>query len=293
LWDAERLPQSPFHEWCSEVSVESGTATSEQTIGQGKLVPWPRLEKAPWWALALALAWLWIFYSITSVDTYRDAFLFISQGIVLTVRIALSAYAIAVSLGLILGLGRVSKNAVFYNLATLYVEVVRGLPMLIIVLYGAYVVVPGIERLLVNYFPGISLGGIDDSVRGTIGLGLGYAAFEAEVYRAGIQSIERGQMEAARSLGMSYTQAMRYIILPQAIRRILPPLGNDLISILKDSSLVSALAVRELTQMAKLNRARTFLSLESYNTVAFLYLTMTLMLSMTVKFIERRLRIER
>jgi polar amino acid transport system permease protein len=153
--------------------------------------------------------------------------------------------------------------------------------------------VPGIERLLVNYFPGISLGGIDDSVRGTIGLGLGYAAFEAEVYRAGIQSIERGQMEAARSLGMSYTQAMRYIILPQAIRRILPPLGNDLISILKDSSLVSALAVRELTQMAKLNRARTFLSLESYNTVAFLYLTMTLMLSMTVKFIERRLRIER
>jgi len=270
--------------------MPSDAPTSSTT--RGRLVPLPRLEKAPWWALALALGWVVIFYSILNVDTYRDTFQFIAEGIQLTIRIALSAYLIAVVLGLVLGLGRVSKNPIFYNAATLYVEVFRGLPMLVIVLYVAYVVMPGLERLIVQIFPGFSLEGVDDSVRGTIGLGLGYAAFEAEVFRAGIQSIERGQMEAARSLGMTYGQAMQYVILPQAVRRVLPPLGNDLIAILKDSSLVSALAVRELTQMAKLNRARTFLSLESYNTVAFLYLTMTLLLSMVVKFVERTLRIE-
>jgi len=273
--------------------MEPSSSTIEPAIGQSRLVSLSRLEKAPWWSLGLALVWLWVFYSILNVNVYHDAFVFISEGIGLTVRIAVSAYLIAVSLGLVLGLGRVSKNIVIYNLAMMYVEVIRGLPMLIIVLYGAYVVVPAIENLLTNFFPDLSLAGLDDSMRGAIGLGLGYAAFEAEIFRAGIQSIERGQMEAARSLGMSYAQAMRYIILPQAIRRILPPLGNDLISILKDSSLVSALAVRELTQMAKLNRGRTFLSLESYNTVAFFYLTMTLFLSMVVKFVERRLKIER
>ena len=270
----------------------SNEATIAPPAPRGRLVPLPQFERAPWWALGLALGWIIILYAIFNVNTYRDTFLFISEGIQLTLRIAISAYLIAVTLGLILGLGRVSKNQVFYNISTLYVEVFRGLPMLVIVLYVAYVIMPGIERLIIQVFPGFSLEGIDDSLRGTIGLGLGYASFEAEVFRAGIQSIERGQMEAARSLGMSYWQAMRYVILPQAIRRVLPPLGNDLIAILKDSSLVSALAVRELTQMAKLNRARTFMSLESYNTVAFLYLTMTLMLSMVVKFVESKLRIE-
>lgn len=270
----------------------SSEGAAAPTVSRGKLVPLPRMERAPWWALALALVWVVIFYSILNVNSYRDTFLFIAEGIQLTIRIAVSAYLIAVIFGLILGLGRVSKNRFFYNAATLYVEVFRGLPMLVIVLYVAYVVMPGLERLIVQLFPSFSLEGIDDSIRGTIGLGLGYAAFEAEVFRAGIQSIERGQMEAARSLGMTYPQAMRYVILPQAVRRVLPPLGNDLIAILKDSSLVSALAVRELTQMAKLNRARTFLSLESYNTVAFLYLTMTLLLSMLVKFVERKLKIE-
>ena len=172
-------------------------------MARGRLVPLPRFERAPWWALGLALGWIVLLYSIFNVTTYRDTFLFISEGIQLTVRIAISAYLIAVTLGLVLGLGRVSKNPFFYNAATLYVEVFRGLPMLVIVLYVAYVVMPGVERLVVQFFPGFSLEGIDDSVRGTIGLGLGYASFEAEVFRAGIQSIERGQMEAARSLGMS------------------------------------------------------------------------------------------
>jgi polar amino acid transport system permease protein len=130
------------------------------------------------------------------------------------------------------------------------------------------------------------------TARAIAGLAFCYGAFEAEVFRAGIESIERGQMEAARSLGMSYFQAMRYIILPQAIRTVLPPLGNDFIAMLKDSSLISVLAVRELTHLGKLNRSRTFRTFETWNTVTFLYLIMTLTLSVVVKFIERRMAVE-
>ena len=110
--------------------------------------------------------------------------------------------------------------------------------------------------------------------------------------RAGIESIARGQMEAARSQGMSYGQAMRFIILPQAIRRVLPPFGNDFISMLKDSSLISVLAVRDLTHLGKLNRARTFRTFETWNTVAFMYLILTLSLSILVKYLESRMGYE-
>lgn len=146
---------------------------------------------------------------------------------------------------------------------------------------------------LALYLHSLDIKNVNMVVRGILGMAFAYGAYEAEVFRAGIQSIERGQMEAARSLGMTYFQAMRYIILPQAIRRILPPLGNDFISMLKDSSLLSALAVRELTQLGKLNRARTFRTFETWNTVALLYLMMTLLLSLGVKAMERRMAIGR
>jgi polar amino acid transport system permease protein len=124
-----------------------------------------------------------------------------------------------------------------------------------------------------------------------IALAVGYGAFEAEIFRAGIQSISRGQMEAARSLGMSYFQAMRFVILPQAVRRVLPPLGNDFIAMLKDSSLATVLAVNELTQMTRLRRASTFRVMEAFMVAAFLYLSMTLILSGFVRVLERRLKI--
>jgi len=127
-------------------------------------------------------------------------------------------------------------------------------------------------------------------VRGIIALAISYGAFSAEIFRAGIESIGRGQMEAARSLGMSYFQAMRYIILPQAVRRVLPPLGNDFIAMLKESSLVSALGVRDITQLGKLYASSSFRYLETYTAVAFLYLMMTVVLSLGVKAMERRLK---
>lgn len=280
--------------------------TETKRIGVGRLVPaTSRLEKWPWWALAIALAGVLIVYSIVTSPIYQDAFNFIREGILTTIRVTVVAYALSLIGGLFLGLGRVSKNFIFYNFATLYVEVIRGIPMLVIILYGAFVVVPlsldlinGLGTWMVGITPLAGMGRtlqqvdiqqVDMSARATAGLAMGYAAFEAEVFRAGIQSIERGQMEAARSLGMTYIQAMRYVILPQALRRVLPPLGNDLIAMLKDSSLISVLAVRDITQLGKLYRARSFRSFEAYNTMAFIYLCMTLSLSMLVKFIEEKM----
>jgi polar amino acid transport system permease protein len=128
------------------------------------------------------------------------------------------------------------------------------------------------------------------NVRAIIALAVTYGAFLAEIFRAGIQSIGRGQMEAARSLGMSYGQAMRYVILPQAIRNVLPALGNDFVAMVKDSSLVSVLAVRDITQVARLYAGSSFRYREAYVTLSVLYLTMTVALSLAVRFVERRLR---
>ncbi len=135
----------------------------------------------------------------------------------------------------------------------------------------------------------IDLRGIPSAI---IGLSIGYGAYLAEVFRGGIESIPKGQMEAARSLGMSYFQAMRHVILPQAIRVVLPPLGNDFIALLKDSSLISVIALPELLQRGRLWISRTFRAFEGYNSIALIYLVMTLFLSLLVRIIERRSSID-
>jgi polar amino acid transport system permease protein len=172
-----------------------------------------------------------------------------------------------------------------YTISTLYVEVIRGIPLLVIILYMGFVVTPLIR--------GATRGGIDlqGFPAATIGIAFGYGAYLAEVYRGGIESISRGQMEAARSLGMSYFEAMRHIILPQAIRAILPPLGNNFIAMLKDSSLIAVIALPDLLQMGRLYISRSFRAFEGYNTVALLYLVMTFFLSLIVRMVERRMKI--
>ncbi len=180
--------------------------------------------------------------------------------------------------------------AIPYTLSTLYVEVIRGLPMLVIVLYMGFAVTPAIRDLSGNWMTGeVDLRGIPSAI---IGLSIGYGAYLAEVFRGGIESIPKGQMEAARSLGMSYFEAMRYVILPQAIRIILPPLGNDFIAMLKDSSLISVIALPELLQRGRLWISRNFRAFEGFNSVALMYLLMTLVLSLMVRIIERRTSID-
>jgi polar amino acid transport system permease protein len=264
----------------------------------------------PWWAILLGAAALLVIYLILSDANYRETFLFLKNGVLVTLRITLIAFPISTLIGLIVGLARTSKNVFFYTIATIYVEVIRGIPLVVLILMIAFGLVPIFVEIinaigawgmtsfqaefLVNFFAaleGYSIRSISLELRGIIALAIGYGAFEAEVFRAGIQSIGRGQMEAARSLGMSYFLAMRLIILPQAIRRILPPLGNDFIALLKDSSLITVLAVNELTQLTRLRRASTFRVMEAFNVAAFLYLSMTLVLSAGVRLLERRLKI--
>lgn len=273
------------------------------------LIPWTRkLEQMPWWMLILLLAGIVLVYSLSTSTEYQDAFGFLLPGVQLTIVLAVVSFGLSLVLGLLAGLGRVSRNPVLYTLATLYVQVVRGIPLLVQILYVAFVVTPGmvdllnfIGRLLLSWniltswgarLATFTIQNVDMTVRGIIALAFGYGAYEAEVFRAGIEAISKGQMEAARSLGMSYVQAMRYVVLPQAIRVVLPPLGNDFISMLKDTSLVSALAIRELTQLGKLYRGRTFRTFETWNTVAFLYLVMTISLSLLVRLMEKKLSVD-
>ncbi len=285
----------------------------ETTSRKPRLLPFLDIETIdiPWWALILLLLFILVSWAIYVSPDYQDAFLFLIEGVRLTIIVTLISFAIALVLGLITGLGRVSQNVVFRTLSTLYVEVVRGIPLLVQIIYFAFVLGPlfvdlmnGLGNLLLSYLaigPLVNLGyslanlhiqNVSMTIRAILGLAFGYGAYEAEVFRAGIESIARGQTEAARSLGMTTGQTMRYIILPQAIRRVLPPFGNDFIAMLKDSSLISVLAVRELTQLGKLNRARTFQTFETWNTVAFLYLILTVSLSLLVKFLERRMAFE-
>ena len=140
---------------------------------------------------------------------------------------------------------------------------------------------------------GLSTRDFPHEIRVIVGLGIAYGAFESEIFRAGIQSIERGQMEAARALGMNYIQAMRHVILPQAIRRVLPALGNDFIAMLKDSSLVSVLGVSDITQLAKLYASSTFLFFQTYSLLGLIYLTLTITLSRGVRWLEVRLSQDR
>ena len=270
-----------------------------------------QLGNIPWWALILLATGLILAYLILANPFYKDTFDFLVEGIKVTLRMTFIAFGISLVLGLIIGLGRTSKNKVIFTVATLYVETARGIPLIVLMLYVAFVLVPaGIQAInaigtwglgsfaadtLHQFFTGLSdfsIRQVDMELRAIIALSIGYGAFEAEVFRAGIQSIGRGQMEAARSLGMTYFQAMRFIILPQAVRRILPPLGNDFIALLKDSSLATVLAVREITQLGRIRRASTFRVFETFNVVSFLYLAMTLLLSAVVRLLERRMRFE-
>jgi polar amino acid transport system permease protein len=238
---------------------------------------WPSTQAAvPWWLVIILIGGAFVLYALLQEQQYVRAFTFLLRGVVTTVYLAVVSFAIALVLGLIAGLGRVARNTILYTLATLYVEVIRGIPLLVIILYAQFVVAPalGTNRNLV--------------LSAILALAIGYGAYLAEVYRAGIESVERGQMEAGRSLGLSYRQTMRYIILPQAIRRVLPPLGNDFIAMLKDTSLVSVIGVEELTQLARIEGARTFDFFRAFTAAAVLYLILTLLLSLGVRLIERR-----
>ena len=264
-----------------------------------------RLAELPWWAALILLAAVLLIYNFATSATYNEILTTLAEGIRLTILVTLTAYSFAVTLGLLTALGQLSSNVVIKNAATLYVQIVRGVPILVQIFYTAFVIVPGAivalnalgARLAAagwlgsdNPLVSLNVRDVDFVARGIIALAISYGAFSSEIFRAGIQSIERGQVEAGQALGLNRFQSLRLVILPQAVRRVLPPLGNDFIAMLKESSLVSVIGVGEVTQLAKKYAAASFLYPETYNTLAFLYLSMTLVLSMGVRFMERRLK---
>ena len=257
------------------------------------------LGKVPWWLVAIAALGAWLLVSAFSAADYRVVIVAISRGLNVTLAVSLVAYAASILFGLGLGLLRSSRLRAAREAATFYIELVRGLPMLVILYYIAFVGAPALAKALnaiLSPLIGAGLIGkiearsFDFATRAVLALTLGYAAFIAEIFRAGIESIDRGQIEAAEALGMTRFQVMRRIILPQAVRNVLPALGNEFVAIVKDSSLVSALGVQDITQLGKVYAASTFKFFETYNAVAFFYLCLTISLSLLVRALEKRLK---
>jgi polar amino acid transport system permease protein len=205
---------------------------------------------------------------------------FLLGGMALTIQLSLVAIFFSVILGLIVAMIGLtpSRAGRYFNLA--YVEIFRSIPMLIMILWVYY----GLPVLL-----GISL---NPFAAGVIALVLCDSAFEAEIFRAGIQSIHKGQTEASDSLGLSYADKMRFVVLPQAIRRILPPLGNQFVYMLKASSLVSVIGLMELTRRANELTVVEYRPLEIYTALLVEYLILILIVSFLVRRLEKRLRVE-
>ena len=200
------------------------------------------------------------------------------EGALLTLQISAIALLLSIPLGVIAGLFRVSKNKYLKTISTIYVEVMRGIPLLVLLIWIYFVL---------GQF--LNLGPYWSAV---IGLAVFSGSFIAEIVRSGIQAVPKGQMEAARSSGMTYMQAMKLVILPQAIRAVLPPMASQFIILIKDSSLVSTISVVDLTLIGKNLVATTFRSIEVWTFIALIYLIMTFSLSSIIRHFEKKYTIK-
>jgi polar amino acid transport system permease protein len=253
-----------------------------------------KLQFDRWWFMVLAVVILILLLVFLKPDPYQRILLFVKNGIWTTISITAISFLLVMVFGLIVALARLSKSTIIKGIATVYVEVIRGIPMLVQLIFW-YFAFPSLVQSLGDWFNIQSFRDYNANAisMAILGLTFGYSAYMSEVYRAGIQSISRGQMEAARSLGMTYIQAMRYVILPQAVRVILPPVGNEFITLLKDSSLVSVVAVADMTRRGREFMAANFIPIQTWVMIALLYLVMTLLASRVVTWMERKFKMER
>lgn len=203
---------------------------------------------------------------------------FLASGLYYTVLLSLTAILISVVVGLLVALPGLSPNKYFRGFNRTYVEVIRSIPILVLVLW-VYYGLPQISGYTISVF-----------WAGVIALALSDSAFEAEIFRAGIQSIDKGQYEASHTISLNYTDTMRFIILPQAIKRILPALGNQLVYMLKMSSLVSVIGMQELTRKANELVVTEYRPLEIYTVLLLEYLALILIVSAAVRWFENRMK---
>ena len=249
----------------------------------------------PWWLVATGVLGLMAYGAVLTDEVQAQVLRTLLKGVQITVFVTLVGFVLASVIGMGVALMSLSRSLVLRQIARFYTEILRGIPILVLLLYVAFVLAPGmvagwnwlavhlgIEPLRVRDFSLLW--------RAILALTIGYSAFIAEVFRAGLLSVDEGQIEAAEALGLSRSQVFRLVVLPQAIRTILPPLGNDFVAMVKDSSLVSVLGVLDVTQLGKVTAAGNFRYFETYNVVALIYLTMTITLSLLLRRLEARLR---
>jgi polar amino acid transport system permease protein len=267
-----------------------------------------RFTLLPWWLLVIIWGLALFIASRADSTLYREAWGQIQGGIWTTIWISVVSYTFATLLALFIGvLRRPSRSPVYnflvYQPLTVYVEFVRGIPTLVLLFYVVLALVPQLidvsnqlgEELLAGginpyglgaYLTELTVRDVPNEYRVILALAISYSAFMSEIFRAGIESIERGQREAAASLGLSRWQILGYVVLPQAVRNVLPPLGNDFIALLKESSLVSAVGVADITRLGRDFNASTFTLFPGYNTMALTYLALTVSLAVLVKTLE-------
>lgn len=245
------------------------------------------VDRAPFWAGLMVVILAIMASKIFLDDDYEIAWQRITPGIWITLRATVFSFLIALLIGLIAGIGLVSHSVTYRTLSRTYVEFIRGIPILVLIFTVGLVIVPSVAAWL----------GLDNKLptewRAIIALSLIYGGYMAEIIRGGIQSVPPGQFEAGRSVGLTRRQTMNNIILPQAARAMIPPLGNDFIAILKDTSLLSVLGVLELTLRARQFSSGTFKFREGYLVLSFIYLALTLTLSVLLSKFEKRMSRDR
>jgi polar amino acid transport system permease protein len=272
-------------------SVAPATAEDELKLIPGNDLP-SRLDA--WWWLVGAVALIIILLMVLKPDPYWYMVLFLRDGILTTIELTLVSFVFTLIVGILGGMSRISKNPFIHFFSTLYVEIFRGIPLLVQLIwwyFAAPAVIQSFGRLI--NFPAFTEYHANAFLLAVIGLVICYGAYMSEIFRAGIQSIPKGQIEAARSQGMTYLQAMRYVVLPQAIRVVMPPVGNEFIMLIKDTSLVSAVAMADLTRRGREYMSAHFNPIETWTMIALLYLVMTLFFTRVIDYLEKRRRYER
>jgi len=251
-----------------------------------------------WLAAAIAIAIVVAVYTYVN-DIYGKVFVTVIQGLWITLFVTVIAFFLACAVGLVFALMALSDSRWMREVSRFYIEIIRGVPMLVLLFWIAFVGAPAAVAGWNWLTTPLHQAGLIEAAtvrdfsllwRAIIALTIGYSAFIAEVFRAGIQSVEAGQVEAAKALGMSRYHRFRLIVFPQAVRIILPPLANDFVAMVKDSSLVSVLGVADITQLGKIYAAGSFRYLETYSMVAYIYLILTVGLSLGLRRLERRMR---
>lgn len=256
-------------------------------------------KEFPFWLAAIVVLGVGFTLYIITNELYSAIFATLYQGAMMTIFVTFVSFLFASVFGLILAVSGFSKYRFIREIVRFYIEIMRGVPVLVLLFYIAFVGAPGLvdaANWILTYpieqewMKPFQIRGFSLTWRAIFALMLSYSAYIAEIFRAGIQAVDEGQIEAAQALGMKKWQIFCFITFPQAIRTILPPLGNDFIAMIKDSALVSVLGVADITQLGKVYASGSFRFFETYNMVAFIYLALTIGLSLCLRKVEKKLQ---